>query len=99
MTAARTDVPAGTAADQRLYLEGGLRPLPCTTCGVRVLVKKLSPEQTSIQWTTSTDDCPEIAARIAEGDHPALVDTCPRLRATIEHALREGILEVPDTEE
>lgn len=99
MTAAHTDVPAGTAADQRLYLEGGLRPLPCATCGVRVLVKKLSPEQTSIQWTTSTGDCPEIAARIAEGAHPALVDTCPRLRATIEHALREGILEIPATRE
>ncbi|TDD05479.1 hypothetical protein E1181_15205 [Saccharopolyspora terrae] len=99
MTAARTDVPASTTADQRLYLEGGLRPLPCATCGVRVLVKKLSPEQTSIQWTTSTGDCPEIAARIAEGEHPALVDTCPRLRATIEHALREGVLEVPEIKE
>lgn len=98
MTATRTDVPASTTADQQRYLEGGLRPLPCATCGARVLVKKHSPEQTSIQWATSTDECPEISARIAEGEHPALVDTCPRLRATIEHAISEGLIEVPDSE-
>ncbi|GDY29135.1 hypothetical protein [Gandjariella thermophila] len=87
-----------TAADRRLYLEGGLRPLTCHGCGIEVLVKKLSPEHTSIQWTTGTDRCPEIAARVAAGEHPARVDTCARLRASIEHAVHEGLVEVPRRE-
>jgi hypothetical protein len=85
----------GAEADRREYLEGGLQPLACQTCGIRVLVKKLSPQHTSIQWTTSTEHCPEIAARTEAGEHPALVNACGRLRSTIEHAIREGLLEVP----
>jgi hypothetical protein len=87
-----------TAADRRLYLEGGLRPLACQTCGMEVLVKKLSPQHTSIQWTTGSEGCPEIAARSAAGEHPARVDTCGRLRDSIERAAREGLLEVTRAE-
>jgi hypothetical protein len=86
---------AATAADRRRYLAAGLRPLTCADCGIEVLVKKLSPEHTSIQWTTGTDRCPEIAARIAAGEHPARVDTCGRLRDGIEHAVSEGRLAIP----
>jgi hypothetical protein len=84
----------GTEDDRREYLGGGLRPLDCRTCGVRVQVKKLSPEQTSIQWTSPTENCPEIAARAADGEHPALVDTCPNLRGSIERAVGAGELPV-----
>ncbi|MFC7343384.1 hypothetical protein [Saccharopolyspora griseoalba] len=85
-----------TESDRREYLDGGLRPLACRTCGARVLVKKLSPEQTSIQWTGSTETCPEISERAAGGQHPALVDTCPNLRSSIERAIGEGELPVSE---
>ena len=84
-----------TESDRREYLDGGLLPLECRDCGARVLVKKLSPEQTSIQWTTSTATCPEIAVRASGGEHPAEVDTCPNLRGSIDRAIGEGRLPVP----
>lgn len=83
-----------TESDRREYLDGGLRPLSCRDCSVHVLVKKLSPEQTSIQWTGPTTRCPEIAARAADGEHPAEIDTCPRLRSSIDEAIGEGRLPV-----
>ncbi|GAA2343127.1 hypothetical protein GCM10009854_19880 [Saccharopolyspora halophila] len=84
-----------TESDRREYLDGGLRPLSCRDCGVHVLVKKLSPEQTSIQWTGPATTCPEIAARAAGGEHPAEIDTCPRLRSSIHRAIDEGRIPVP----
>lgn len=85
---------AATAADRREYLEGGLRDVACQACGTRVLVKKLSPQHTSIQWTTPSDRCPQIASRVASGEHPARIETCRRLRETIDHLISEGLLEV-----
>ena len=84
-----------TESDRRAYLDGGLRPLECRECEVRVLVKKLSPEQTSIQWISSTASCPQIAVRASGGEHPAEVDTCPDLRGSIDRAIDEGRLPVP----
>jgi hypothetical protein len=72
-----------TLADQRLYLESGLRELACRGCGALVRVKKSSPQHTSIQWT----------ARVALGETTALVDGCATLRETIDRAVREGRLE------
>ena len=43
---------AGTLADRMLYLTGGLEPVACRNCSTTVLVRKNSPNQTSIQWTT-----------------------------------------------
>lgn len=83
-----------TESDRRRYLDGGLQPLECRSCGVCVLVKKHSAEQTSIQWTAPTSSCPVIASRAASGDHPARVDTCPNLRSTIAHATDEGHLPI-----
>ena len=81
-------------ADQRLYLEGGLRELACEGCGARVRVKKNSPQHTSIQWTTrAVRECAEFSARVALGETTALVDGCATLRATIDRAAREGRLE------
>ncbi|MET0237318.1 MAG: hypothetical protein ABW224_21895 [Kibdelosporangium sp.] len=88
-----TDVAAQTQADRRSFLADGLRPVECTTCGTCVLVKKNSRHHTSIQWQTSTGSCPEFAA---QNRPTALLDTCSKLRASIESLVAEGLLEVPD---
>jgi hypothetical protein len=93
---ASTPSTAATGAEEREYLEAGLRPVDCQNCGNRVLVKKNSIRHTSIQWTTdAVDSCPEFAARVAAGEMSALIDTCKKLRDSIDEAVREGLLEVP----
>jgi hypothetical protein len=100
---------AATEADRQEFLSSGLRPLACESCGTRVLVRKTSRRQTSIQWTTdAATSCPVFAERRAalksangsSNGHPApapmLMDTCERLRSSIEQAVRDGLLEVPD---
>jgi hypothetical protein len=87
------DVSAKTKADRRSFLSDGLRPVECTACGTCVLVKKNSEHHMSIQWQTSTDSCPEFAT---QGKPTALLDTCPRLRSSIDSVVAEGLLEVPD---
>jgi hypothetical protein len=83
----------GTLADRRGYLEGGLAEVCCHACGARVRAKKMSPHQTSVQWTTEASRrCAEFAARSAAGEPSALVPTCVKLRASIERAVREGLL-------
>lgn len=90
----RTVTRPETLADQRLYLEGGLRPLACRTCGTRVLVKKNSPQHTSVQWLSDpAASCPEFAAAVGPS---ALVAGCGALRDSIQAAVREGTLEVAD---
>jgi hypothetical protein len=85
-----------TAADLRLYVEIGLTPVTCRTCGVEALVKKNSRKHTSVQWTTGgVAACPEIAA-VRAADPRALVLGCPRLAASIEDAVRSGAVVVLD---
>lgn len=87
---------AETRADQQHYLSGGLQPLDCRNCGNRVLVKKESPEHTSVQWTSdSASSCPQLGARVAAGQAAARVESCGHLKETIDQAAREGRLEVP----
>ena len=76
--------------ERQEYLAGGLEELACARCGALVRVRKSSPQQTSVQWTTR-------AARqcAAEGGLSALVPTCPDLRASIDLAVLAGRLEVP----
>jgi hypothetical protein len=82
-----------TLADRRGYLEGGLTEVCCDECGAQVRAKKMSPAQTSVQWTTpAARRCLEFAAR---PEPSALVPTCGLLRASIERAVREGRLGVP----
>ncbi|MET0133289.1 MAG: hypothetical protein ABW215_06815 [Kibdelosporangium sp.] len=87
------DVAAKTQADRRSFLSDGLRPVECNACGTCVLVKKSSEHHTSIQWQTSTESCPQFAA---QNRPSALLDTCSKLRASIESLVAEGLLEVPD---
>jgi hypothetical protein len=85
-----------TAADVRLYVEIGLVPVTCSTCGIVAMVKKNSRKHTSVQWTpAAVAACPEITAARA-ADPNALVLGCPQLRASIEDAVRAGDVVVPD---
>ena len=79
---------ADTRTERQEYLQGGLEELACARCAALVRVRKSSPQQTSVQWTT------EAARRCTTG-LGALVPTCPDLRASIDYAVRTGRLEVP----
>jgi hypothetical protein len=75
-------------AELQQFLTGGLCPVSCAGCGVSVLVKKNSPEHTSIQWTpAATAGCAEFAA---QGGSSALIDTCHTLRASIDASVLAG---------
>jgi hypothetical protein len=76
-----------TLAERQEHLRGGYQEVGCRSCAAVVLVRKSSPQQTSVQWTTE-------AARQCPAGLGALVPTCPGLRASIDHAVREGRLEV-----
>jgi hypothetical protein len=94
--AARTERERETAADVRLYVEIGLTPVTCASCGVEAHVKKNSRKHTSVQWTTpAVAACPEIAAARA-ADPNTLVLGCARLKASIDDAVRAGAIVVPD---
>lgn len=80
--------------ERQEFLEGGLRPVECLDCGNRVLVKKHSPQHTSVQWTSdAARSCPEFAATRRA---TALIATCLRLRSSIDQAVLDGVLEVAD---
>ena len=85
-----------TAADKRLYLEIGFSPITCTSCGIEALVKKNSHQHTSVQWPAGgVASCPEIGAERA-ADPNALILGCSRLKASIEDAVRDGRVVIPD---
>ncbi|TNY34500.1 ferredoxin [Thermomonospora catenispora] len=66
-----------------------MRPVRCRRCGVEVLVRKASWEQTSIQWSTpSMTGCAEPP--------PDRHRTCPSLLESIGLAAAQGDLEVLD---
>jgi len=69
------------------YLTEGLRPHVCDGCGTTVLVKKNSPQHTSVQWQSAT--CSRLGPQVAG---------CPALRDSIDRAVREGSIEVPADE-
>jgi hypothetical protein len=88
---------SATAAETQEFLSAGLTPVTCRSCANQVLVKKTSAIHTSVQWTTDPGrSCPEFAARIAAGELSARIDSCPKLRTSIELAVHEGLVEVPD---
>ena len=83
-----------TLADRQEYLEAGLVPVECAACGTWVRVKKLSRQQTTVQWTRpAVLACVEFAD--PSDDRPnALIPTCTQLRASIDRAVRDGRLEI-----
>ncbi|GAA4680985.1 hypothetical protein [Gordonia humi] len=97
----RSTIAAATARDRRHYLAGGMTPIECRTCHGCALVKKTSPHHTSVQWTgDARSRCTEISKILAEGGNPALLPTCPRMSASIDHGVTEGIVprESPDAD-
>ncbi len=89
--------PAAAEANTRDFLEHGLAPVRCHACASEVLVRKASAAQTSVQWSADpAATCPEFATRVAAGEVGARIDTCPKLRASIEDAVDDGRLAVPD---
>jgi hypothetical protein len=73
----------------------GFRQVECGHCGAAVLVAKFSPQHTSVQWSqASVRACAEFSARVAGGEQTALIDSCARLRASIDRAVAQGRLQV-----
>jgi hypothetical protein len=87
---------AETAADKRLYVEAGLAPVECIECGNRVLVRKNSVKHTSVQWSTDSTGCPEIAAQVSAGAHSGQILGCSMLKNSIDCAVRHGGLVIGD---
>ena len=91
-TPAHLPIPLHVPADER---EAGFRPVICERCGATALVAKFSPQHTSVQWNfESVRACAEFSARAAAGEQTALIDTCSSLRRSIDHAVRDGCLEI-----
>lgn len=90
----QTERQRETEADKRLYVEIGLVPVTCQACGVEVAVKKNSRKHTSVQWTAAAmAGCLEFAE--ADPAKTALMLGCGRLKASIEAAVRDGVIPVP----
>jgi hypothetical protein len=90
-----TPLSPDTAADQRLYLGASLQEVSCLDCLARVQVKKSSEFQTSIQWTREAQAaCAEFARKDAEAGHRLVHESCSKLRASIDTAVREGRLRI-----
>lgn len=94
-------VHAATDRDRSHYLRGGMRPIECRTCHAQLLVKKTSPHHTSVQWNEEARaQCVglgQVADEAGSGEHNPLLPgsmmpTCPRLSASIDHAVAEGII-------
>ena len=83
-----------TEADKRLYTEIGLVPVTCRECGAEVAVKKNSRRHTSVQWTAdAVAQCVELGA-FASGPGELRLG-CSRLKASIDAAVRDGVVVVP----
>ncbi|HET6499200.1 MAG TPA: hypothetical protein VFG87_00430 [Amycolatopsis sp.] len=84
-------------AERGDFLNGGLRPHKCSSCGTRVLVKKNSRKHTSIQWITdAAASCPVFAEQSRTGVNTALLESCASLSASIAMAARQGEFGVLD---
>jgi hypothetical protein len=87
-------VRAATCRDRERYLTSGLAPVDCRFCHISVLVKKLGPAYTSVQWSSeATRRCAFFAEVRACGGDSARTPSCPRLSDSIRHAVAEGCLE------
>jgi hypothetical protein len=71
-----------------------LQEVACTACATRVLVRKNSLTQTTVQWQDDTESCLELAARRAAGEHTARVAHCEALRTSIDEAVAAGTVTV-----
>jgi len=85
---------SATQRDRERYLTTGLQPVVCRFCHVSVLVKKLGPGHTSVQWNSDASQrCAYFTEVRQSGGQTARSKSCPKLADSIEHAIAEGILE------
>jgi hypothetical protein len=83
-----------TQRDRERYLNWGLQPVDCRFCHVSVLVRRLGPGHTSVQWNSqAAQRCAYFAEVREAGGDTARIPTCPKLTDSIDHAIAEGILE------
>jgi hypothetical protein len=83
-----------TQRDRERYLNSGLQSVDCRFCHISVLVKKLGPGHTSVQWNSdAAKRCAYFGEVRASGGDPARSRSCPKLADSIDHAIAEGILE------
>lgn len=84
-----------TSRDQRLYLDARLAEVACLDCLARVRVKKNSEHHTSIQWTDeAVAQCTEFRKLASQPEGRAPHASCPRLRSSIDQAVRDGAIEI-----
>ncbi len=81
-----------TFADQRLYLEGRMVEVTCVACDATVRVRKNSEYHTSIQWTAEAVARCEVLGRCDTDGERAVHESCPRLKGSIEQAVKTGRL-------
>lgn len=87
------EVTRATARDREHYLRGGMTEIECRACHACVMVKKTSPHHTSVQWNAQARaQCNALKAIGEAGGNPAMTPTCPRLSASIDHGVTEGII-------
>ena len=86
---------AETLADQRLYTSAQLTEVACLDCLATVMVKKNSDHHTSIQWSQeAVRACPEFTRMTGTPDGRPLHLGCSRLAASIEAAVRDGVVPI-----
>ena len=84
-----------TLEDRALYTQNLLEELTCLDCRARVMVRKNSEHQTSIQWTQqAVADCATFAKLSQQEGGRSIHSGCPRLAASIEAAVREGAVSI-----
>jgi len=84
-----------TLEDRVLYTRGRLAEVACQDCRARVMVRKNSEHHTSIQWTEeAVSDCAYFDELSRQDDGRPIHSGCPRLVASIEAAVRDGVLSV-----
>ena len=84
-----------TLEDRELYTRGRLVEVACLQCRARVMVRKNSEHHTSIQWTQeAVADCAIFADLDRQEDGRPVHSGCPRLVASIEDAVSEGVVTV-----
>ncbi|WP_370501249.1 hypothetical protein NWT09_15050 [Mycolicibacterium sp. jd] len=78
--------------DNRLA-DAPMQPVDCGACGARVLVRKSSWEQTSVQWDAAALALCQVRARASE-QRTRWLSGCPQLRSSIDAAAYTGNLSV-----
>lgn len=75
-----------------------MQPVSCDRCGTEVLVAKFSYRHTSVQWRGDAESaCAEFRAAADAGQRPAIdTHTCQALRTSIERAVLDGSVTVPE---